>query len=418
MAFSALIYKNWLLIRRAPCSFICTILLCLVSVLIVLGIGLFAMYAIKESERNVTSLALKVALSPDELGFTISTRDNMWTHIRDFFGFSSGKDSLLALRFRLPPGLSDGDRARFQQLSQDLFDRFYRISIGGYLSVTGWNGNTLANLVNVSKSDEDVRHLLETVFLVSSESEDQLQSSCWELGANRLAADRALYKRLNESDVTLTRWAPSLLPLYGTKGSYSRAEATAKLMVDIENELGADRGSFGVDPGALVNSRFSCLAVIFEQFDPKAHRVKYTIRQEFDEMLQPSARSWFMDLGAFDYVSAPCVTDQTSCAHLKLRNNYFLQFQVFTEELIVRALTNNSNFTYPRVQSVVCPSAETRVVWPVWTINWLLSFAPASYLLLPGAIATRLVAEKETKMKLLLLVFGMSPHAFWYSLTL
>jgi hypothetical protein len=122
MAFSALIYKNWLLIRRAPCSFICTILLCLVSVLIVLGIGLFAMYAIKESERNVTSLALKVALSPDELGFTISTRDNMWTYIRDFFGFSSGKDSLLALRFRLPPGLSDGDRARFQQLSQDLFD--------------------------------------------------------------------------------------------------------------------------------------------------------------------------------------------------------------------------------------------------------------------------------------------------------
>ena len=37
-----------------------------------------------------------------------------------------------------------------------------------------------------------------------------------------------------------------------------------------------------------------------------------------------------------------------------------------------------------------------------------------SYVPLPGAIAAKLTMEKESKMKLLLLVLGMSPHAFWY----
>ena len=41
----------------------------------------------------------------------------------------------------------------------------------------------------------------------------------------------------------------------------------------------------------------------------------------------------------------------------------------------------------------------------------MLAFVP-----LPGAIAAKLTMEKESKMKLLLLVLGMSPHSFWSAL--
>ena len=174
--------------------------------------------------------------------------------------------------------------------------RFYRFG-DGYRPSMSWDEKTFAALIDFSKRDEDVRHLLETVFLVTSESEDQLERSCQEIGANRLAADRALYRRLNESDAKLTQVAPLLLPLYGTNGT-NVTEATRRLMSDIENELRGENVNFGIDPGVLLNSEFTCLAVIFDQFDPIAHRVKYTIRQEFDEMLQPSGRSWFMDLGS------------------------------------------------------------------------------------------------------------------------
>ena len=175
--------------------------------------------------------------------------------------------------------------------------RFYRLSNGDQSSTSGWNEKTFADLIDFSQRDGDVRHLLETIFLVTSESESYLERSCQEIGANRLAADRALYKRLNESNTNLTQIAPLLLPLYGTKVFYSGVDATQSLRNVIERELRADSDNFGIDAGVLLNSRFSCLAVIFDHFDPVAHRVKYTIRQEFDEMLRPSGRSWFMDLG-------------------------------------------------------------------------------------------------------------------------
>ena len=174
-----------------------------------------------------------------------------------------------------------------------LDQHFSRFSYGGRWRY--WNETTFAALVAVSQRDEDVCHLLETALLVTSESANQLERSCRELGAHRLAADRALYRRLHEKDPNLTQVASLLLSFYVKDINNYFADAAEQLLSDIKRELRADSDSF--DPGALLAAQFSCLAIIFDLFDPIAHRVKCTIRKEFDELLEPSDRSWFMDLG-------------------------------------------------------------------------------------------------------------------------
>ena len=173
--------------------------------------------------------------------------------------------------------------------------RFDRFSNKGQY----WNEITFEALVSYSKRDVDVRQLLETVFLVTSEPAVQLERSCQEIGANRLAADRALYSRLNENDANLTQMASLLLPFYIKNYAEFKNHLDTdvkKLKGYIKDELHSGGNSFGIDQAVSLGAKFSCLAVIFDQFDPVAHRVKYTIRQEFVELLVPSDRSWFMDL--------------------------------------------------------------------------------------------------------------------------
>lgn len=172
------------------------------------------------------------------------------------------------------------------------FQRFYRTSKWQFKDC---NETMFNNLVAFSQRDEDVRHLLETVFLIS-ESEDYAERSCLDLGANRLAVDRALHTRLNRSDPTLTQNASILLPLFDYYLSASSEDAARDLQRAIEGEMSVDEVSFGTDPATVLRAQFTCLAVNFNQFDPFSHRVKYTIRKEFDEVLQPSDRSWFIDL--------------------------------------------------------------------------------------------------------------------------
>ena len=163
-----------------------------------------------------------------------------------------------------------------------------------------WNETLFDDLIDLSNRDKDVRHLFETVFLVDFESEDNIERSCMELGANRLEADRALYNRLNRSGTNLIQMAPLLLPLFGTSYSPS-VNASVELKRVLERELRVEDENFGIDPATMLRAKFTCLAVIFDQFDPISYRVNYTIRKEFDELLQPSDRSWFMDLGSMHF---------------------------------------------------------------------------------------------------------------------
>lgn len=97
-----------------------TIIFCLVSAFIVFGIGLVIMFVEK---GKVTSLAMEFESREymlQQLDLTISTRDNMHISDRNSWDYSP-KETLLALRFILPAGLTDGTRSNFERLSQNMF---------------------------------------------------------------------------------------------------------------------------------------------------------------------------------------------------------------------------------------------------------------------------------------------------------
>ena len=78
-------------------------------------------------------------------------------------------------------------------------------------------------------------------------------------------------------------------------------------------------------------------------------------------------------------------------------------------------LYSNSNYSYPLVNGSRCSALPSHVVYMMLLVMIICGFVILAYVPMPGAVAGRLCAEKESRMKQLLLVLGMSPHSFWYS---
>ena len=92
----------------------------------------------------------------------------------------------------------------------------------------------------------------------------------------------------------------------------------------------------------------------------------------------------------------------------------YVVIQIGNSLLHFQLIANESDFVYPLVNGARCSDLPTHVVYMMLLVMILSGLVVLTYVPLPGAIAGRLCAEKETHMKQLLLVFGMSPHAFWY----
>ena len=60
-----------------------------------------------------------------------------------------------------------------------------------------------------------------------------------------------------------------------------------------------------------------------------------------------------------------------------------------------------------------CRGFPTKIISLMLLVCVFSGVAMLPFMPLPGAIAAKLTMEKESKMKLLLLVLGMSPHSFW-----
>lgn len=76
-------------------------------------------------------------------------------------------------------------------------------------------------------------------------------------------------------------------------------------------------------------------------------------------------------------------------------------------------LFSGANFTYPVLFGARCNGFSTKIISLMLLVCLFSNIAMLPFVPLPGAIATKLTMEKESKMKLLLLVLGISPHAFW-----
>ena len=81
----------------------------------------------------------------------------------------------------------------------------------------------------------------------------------------------------------------------------------------------------------------------------------------------------------------------------------------------MQLVANESNYRYPDVMGSRCENGPTQIISYIFIIVAIAGFAMLPYVPLPGTIAAKLTMEKESKMKLLLLVLGMSPHSFWYA---
>ena len=77
--------------------------------------------------------------------------------------------------------------------------------------------------------------------------------------------------------------------------------------------------------------------------------------------------------------------------------------------------SNISNYPYPLVNGSRCAALPTHVVYMMMFLMIICGLVILAYVPMPGAVAGRLCAEKESRMKQLLLVLGMSPHSFWYT---
>lgn len=81
--------------------------------------------------------------------------------------------------------------------------------------------------------------------------------------------------------------------------------------------------------------------------------------------------------------------------------------QIFTSNY------TSSTFSYPVLFGSRCNSFPTKIISLMMLVCLFSGVAMLPFVPLPGAIAAKLTMEKESKMKLLLLVLGMSPHYFW-----
>ena len=81
-------------------------------------------------------------------------------------------------------------------------------------------------------------------------------------------------------------------------------------------------------------------------------------------------------------------------------------------------LANKSDYEYPVLSGARCLGEPREILFMMLLVQAIVGLIMLAFVPMPGAIAARLCAEKESRMKQLLLVLGMSPHAFWCVLLL
>ena len=155
MSLFPLIYKNWLLIRRSPCGFICSTVIC-----ISLTIVIFAISTLRSDIRLKLTYNNSRDKSQDIL-FSISTQS-----------FSQDRINLthmnLAFRAVIPINNTKVERSDLlTELAKNIYPPFYSLrNINSRDNMWPMNYSEMLVVENLSENDTDFASLWKTMFYI------------------------------------------------------------------------------------------------------------------------------------------------------------------------------------------------------------------------------------------------------------